>query len=321
MDGYTAQLQAEAAESEGILPQRSEPSTPRTEEQGTSSNSGTGGSKQTEAMDTLPSLSSVFGFAASWGKKLQADLQLDQFVDQVKKQSEEVTKAYTQDIAEFAQAVKTGAARGMDELSTRFSQIKTDIEAEFAEDKPVSDNAESEQLTRAVGEPSGREDMLKQQGLFGGIGRHFQVDALRQQQDRAKRLMSKLGADLEDLLRDAIVIEAPGSASTEEQKTAARKIIYDRRMAQLAAVQESEDTYLVDPSSRIEYAEFIKQFALDRKKDQTGKILKDNGSMADMIERLVPQKVSQDEFWTRYFFHEWMVDQEEARRRKLVEAA
>ncbi|KAJ2856323.1 hypothetical protein J3B02_001665 [Coemansia erecta] len=275
MDGYAAQLQAEAAESEGILPQPSEPSTPRIEEEGTSSNNGSS-QMQTNTMDSLPSLSTVFGFAASWGKKLQADLQIEQFVDQVKKQSEEVTKAYTQDIAEFAQAVKTGASRSIGEISTRFSQIKTDIEAEFNDNKRVPGSEQSGQSIIDTNASSNTEALQQEQGLFGNIGRRFQVDALRQQQEKAKRLMSKLGADLEDLLRDAIVIEAPGSASTEEQKTAARKIIYDRRMAQLAIIQESEGTYLVDPSAQTEYAEFIKQFELDQKKDQIDNILKDN---------------------------------------------
>ncbi|KAJ2707483.1 hypothetical protein FB645_000659 [Coemansia sp. IMI 203386] len=325
MDGYAAQLQAEAAESEGILPQLSEPSTPHNEEEqnGTTSTS----RHQTDTIDSLPSLGSVFSFAASWGKKLQADLQLDQFVDQVKKQSEEVTKAYTQDIAEFAQAVKTGATRGMDELSTRFAQIKTDFETEFNNDEQSgqkSSSTESEQSTRNVADALNDNTTPKQsqEGLLGGLGKHFQVDALRQQQERAKRLMSKLGGDLEDLLRDAIVIEAPGSAGTEEQKTAARKIIYDRRMAQLAAIQESETTYLADPSTRPEYTEFIKGFALDNEKNkQIDELLKEHAGIKDMMEKLVPKNVSREEFWTRYFFHAWLVDQEETRRKKLVEAA
>ncbi|KAJ2239495.1 hypothetical protein GGI13_007997 [Coemansia sp. RSA 455] len=282
MDGFGYQLQADAAEAEGCLPQSSSPET-----------------------ESLPSLSSMFGFAASWGKKLQTDLQLTQLVDQVKKQSEEVTKAYSQDISEFAQAVKVGATRGIDELSTRFTQIKTGIEAEFND----------EEGERSVtGEA---EDV----GLFGGIGRHFQSGTLKQQQETVKRLMSKLGTDLEDLLREAIVIEAP--ESTEEQRSAARKIVYDRRMAQLAAIQESADTYLVDPRGQVNtgFMEFIGEFSLDDQQDEIDVLRKENHVVAQMHKELVPEKVTEAEFWTRYFYQAWMVDQEENRRKKLVEAA
>ncbi|KAJ2493172.1 hypothetical protein IWW37_000822 [Coemansia sp. RSA 2050] len=279
MDGFGYQLQADAAEAEGCLPQ----------------------SSSTEA-DSLPPLSSMFGFAANWGKKLQNDLHLGQLVDQVKKQSEEVTKAYSQDIAEFAQAVKVGATRGIDELSTRFTQMKTELKEE-----------EEEHGERSVAEEDG--------GLFGELGRRFQPSALKQQQETAKRLMSKLGADLEDLWREAIVIEAPGS--TEEQRSAARKIVYDRRMAQLAAIQESTDTYLVDPRGLVNtgFMDFIGEFSLDDKQDEVEALLKENPAVAQMHKDLVPGKVAESEFWTRYFYQAWMVDQEENRRKKLVEAA
>ncbi|KAJ1724221.1 BSD domain-containing protein 1 [Coemansia erecta] len=324
MDGYTAQLQAEAAESEGILPQPSEPSTPQS---GLHTAEGAAGSGSTA--DSLPSLSSMFGFAASWGKKLQTELQLDQFVDQVKKQSEEVTKAYSQDIAEFAQAVKVGAARGMDELSTRFTQIKTDIETELREDtgdvkSRSADPSSKEGAVEGVAEATSKEKVTpaqQEKGIFSGLGKHFQVDALREQQEKAKRMMSRLGADLEDLLRDAIVIEAPGSASTEEQRTAARKIIYDRRMAQLAAIQESEHTYLSDPSTQPEFAEFESTYDFAQNKSQVEGLLSDGLAVSEIKKKLVPGSVSEEEFWRRYFFRAWMVDQEEARRKKLVEAA
>ncbi|KAJ2909301.1 hypothetical protein GGI21_002024, partial [Coemansia aciculifera] len=160
-------------------------------------------------------------------------------------------------------------------------------------------------------------------------------------QEKAKRLMSKLGADLEDLLREAIVIEAPGSASTEEQRNAARKIIYDRRMAQLAAIQESTDTYLVDPrttvveipgatnggaddsSSSSRFDEFVGEFSLDERQEEVALMLKeDNSVVAQMHKTLVEEKkVTEQEFWTRYFYRVWLVDQEEVRRKKLVEAA
>ncbi|KAJ2665290.1 BSD domain-containing protein 1 [Coemansia sp. RSA 1200] len=268
--------------------------------------------------------SSMFGFAASWGKRLQNELHLDQLVDQVKRQSEEVTKAYRDDITEFAQAVRVGAVRGMDELSTRFEQMKTELGAEFQRNGEESNAGGNASERQVASDNTGSEGPG---GILQGLGKHFQMDALKQQQERAKRLMGKLGTELEDLLRDAIVIEAPGSAGTEEQKSAARKIIYDRRMAQLAAIQESEDTYLVDPATKegndgSDFATFAKEFGLDdTRKEDADLLLKENPAMAALHTQLVPEKVTDSVFWTRYFFHAWMIDQEEIRRKKLVEAA
>ncbi|KAJ1875057.1 hypothetical protein LPJ55_000995 [Coemansia sp. RSA 990] len=243
MDGFGHQLATEAAEAEGCA-------------------------QQTENTDGN-GLASMFGFAAQWGKKLQSDLQLTEFVTEFKKQSSEVSKAYTQDLAEFAQLVKTGASRGLDELS---------------------------KLTQTASS---------------------QAD-LKQSQQRAQRILSRLGNDLEDLLRDAIVIEAPGSSSTEEQRQEARKIIYDRRMAQLAQMAEDRATFLNKVEDTEEYKRFIEKFDLDDRKQEIERLLKEE--IRDMYRDLAPQ-VSHDVFWTRYFYHAWLIEQEEIRRKKLVEAA
>ncbi|KAJ2851477.1 hypothetical protein IWW36_001116 [Coemansia brasiliensis] len=251
MDGFGHQLATEAAEAEGCSPQRTEGS----------STEGSG-------------LASMFGFATQWGKKLQSELQLTEFVTEFKKQSSEVSKAYSQDLAEFAQIVKTGASRGLDELSHKFTQLNT----------------------------SGQTDMLKQN------------------QQRAQRILSRLGSDLEDLLRDAIVIEAPGSNSTEEQKKEARKIIYDRKMAQLAQKAEDKATFLGKVEDTEEYRRFIEVFDLKDKNEEIERLLVD-GSIRNMYQELVPKEVTHEVFWTRYFYHTWLIEQEEIRRKKLVEAA
>ncbi|KAJ1834196.1 hypothetical protein LPJ70_006352 [Coemansia sp. RSA 2708] len=251
MDGFGHQLAADAAEAEGCAPTRSASSTP-----------------PDDRLDTA--FTSMFGFAAQWGKKLQSELQLDQFVDQLKKQSSEATKAYSQDLAEFAQVVKSGATRGIDELSSRLTQLNSDH------------------------------------------------TLLEQQQARAKRLLGRLGSDLEDLLRDAIVIESPGSNSTQEQREHARKVIYDRRMAQLAQIREAESTYVeaLGPDAD----RFVKEWDSEAHKEEIAGLLNDE-AVRGMFERLVPGTVAEDVFWQRYFFHAWMVEQEEARRKQLVEAA
>ncbi|KAJ2124030.1 hypothetical protein IW147_002137 [Coemansia sp. RSA 720] len=245
MDGFGYQLATDAAEAEGCAPTRSASSTPD---------------------ETDITFSSMFGFATQWGKKLQSDLQLTTLVGQLKQQSASVTQAYTQDIAEFAQAVKTGATRSIDTLSTQLHRLST------------NDTAPA---------------------------------------DRATRLLRSVGADLEDLLRSALVIEAP--QSTREEKEQARQLVYDRRMAQLAKIRESTDTFTEHPESA-EYDTFARAFSVEERRGEIDELRKDE-KMKEMMAKLVPEQVEEDVFWTRYFFHVKRVEQEEMRRKKLVEDA
>ncbi|KAJ2761618.1 BSD domain-containing protein 1 [Coemansia nantahalensis] len=236
------------------------------------------------------SFGAMFGAAASWGKRVKAELQLGQLVDQARKQSEEVSRAYTQDIAEFAQAVKTGATKGIDELSTRLGQLTADAQEELEDS--------------GSGNPEGE----RAEGPFAELRRRLQADG-----EKTRRLMSRVGTDLEGFLREAIVIEAP----------AENRVVYDRRMAQLAQLQEAEDTFLDDPSDGAQAAEFAafgEAFSLDSQRAEVARLLS-QANVAAVHARLVPDRVAETDFWARYFFRAWLVDQEELRRKKLVDDA
>ncbi|KAJ2592136.1 hypothetical protein IWW49_001190 [Coemansia sp. RSA 1797] len=246
MDGFGYQLATDAAEAEGCAPTQSTPSTP-------------------DEIDI--SFSSMFGFATQWGKKIQSDLQLTSLVGQLKQQTSSVTQAYSQDIAEFAQAVKTGATRSIDTLSTQLNRLSTQ-------------------------DP----------------GPHT---------DRAARLLRSVGTDLEDLLRSALVIEAP--QSTQEEKAHALQLVYDRRMAQLAKIRESPNTFTEHPEGA-EYDAFASAFSVDEMRGEIDELRKDE-KVAEMYAKLVPKQIEEGVFWTRYFYHVKRVELEEMRRKKLVEDA
>ncbi|KAJ2498916.1 hypothetical protein GGH96_003916 [Coemansia sp. RSA 1972] len=248
MDGFGYQLATDAAEAEGCAPTHSAPSTPD---------------------ETEITFSSMFGFATQWGKKLQSDLQLTSLVGQLKQQTSSVTQAYSQDIAEFAQAVKTGATRGIDTLSTQLNRLSTQDATQ--------------------GPPA----------------------------DRAAQLLRSVGADLEDLLRSALVIEAPQSTSEEREK--ALRVVYDRRMAQLAKIRESPATF-TEHQEGAEFDAFASAFNATERREEIDELRKDE-KIAEMYEKLVPEHVEEDVFWMRYFYHVKRVELEEMRRKKLVEDA
>ncbi|KAJ1717976.1 hypothetical protein LPJ61_006986, partial [Coemansia biformis] len=126
MDDLSLQIAADAAAAKDAGPENAAAATATAE-------TSTGDSAARPETEGL-SFGSMFGLAASWGKRVQAELQLGQLVDQAKKQSGEVSRAYSQDIAEFAQAVKSGATKSIDELSTRIGQLKTNAEEELSSD-------------------------------------------------------------------------------------------------------------------------------------------------------------------------------------------
>ncbi|KAJ2776458.1 hypothetical protein H4R18_005661 [Coemansia javaensis] len=271
----------------------------------------------------LLSFGTMFGAAASWGRRVQAELQLGQLVGQVKKQSEDVSRAYSQDIAEFAQAVRTGASRGVEELSTRFGQLKADVEKELATTTTTAAAAADDDDN----DNNASSDAGPRDGPLAGLRRRLmQIDG-----ETTRRLVGRVGTDLESLLRDAIVIEAPTTTAAaaaaggvgEEEEQQQQKIVYDRRMARLAQLQEAESTYLDDPSAGAQagdYAAFAQGFSLAAAGDDVRRLLAQD-NVAAMHGRLVPARVAEDAFWTRYFFRAWVVEQEELRRQKLVDDA
>ncbi|KAJ8747561.1 hypothetical protein K2173_013057 [Erythroxylum novogranatense] len=86
---------------------------------------------------------------------------------------------------------------------------------------------------------------------------------------------------------------------------------YSRFDNQLRAIQCNWDTYGVEPEDKVEYEKWRAAFwGLEQRREEISNLMNGNGVIREIFDGLVPDKVDEDGFWSRYFY-----------RRKLVKRA
>ncbi len=99
--------------------------------------------------------------------------------------------------------------------------------------------------------------------------------------------------------------------------------IQDRYKQELEQLQSNEQTYLTDPATNqaLFTGEWSDNFNPDSYKSQISDILIENSSMRLLYSQLVPAQISNNQFWSRYFFKVNQLEEEHKRRVKLLERA
>ena len=73
----------------------------------------------------------------------------------------------------------------------------------------------------------------------------------------------------------------------------------------------------MDPAST-EYQPWTKTFSVESKTDDISKDLENFRELRTSMEKLVPDKVTYEDFWRRYYFLRHSIETAEARRRDLL---
>jgi hypothetical protein len=99
--------------------------------------------------------------------------------------------------------------------------------------------------------------------------------------------------------------------------------IQDRYKQELEQLQSNEQTYLTDPANNqaLFSGEWSDNFNPDTYKSQISDILIENSSMRLLYSQLVPAQISNNQFWSRYFFKVNQLEEEHKKRVKLLERA
>ncbi|KAJ3042544.1 hypothetical protein HDV00_007078 [Rhizophlyctis rosea] len=252
-------------------------------------------------------------------------------VDAVKKQSEAVVDVYKRDIAEFVSVVTTESTTNIDRLAQTFHNVVVGGDEE--EDQPTtaatSNNSTPQRALRSEesSDDTAREDASAQQEATEGDnseGPDF-VAELEKVADKAETLLNSFSAGLSSFLSGAVAIVPP---LLEEEPRQPKKILYDRKSALLEALRSDPKTYLVDPSAPngaeadASLAERFESFkSTYNAPEQTAvitRLLSENGGMKELMDRLVPDEISAEDFWLRYFFRVTELEREEVARKKLM---
>lgn len=112
---------------------------------------------------------------------------------------------------------------------------------------------------------------------------------------------------------DVITLVATPAGTTE---------VYDSSKARLYSLQADPATYCNEPDGPQEqFDSWLYSFNLEEKKGEISELLVNTPSIRALYTKMVPAAVSHSEFWQRYFFKVFQLDQEEARRVALKQRA
>ncbi|KAM9842310.1 BSD domain-containing protein 1 [Aulostomus maculatus] len=112
---------------------------------------------------------------------------------------------------------------------------------------------------------------------------------------------------------DVITLVATPAGTTE---------VYDSSKARLYSLQADPATYCNEPDGPPEqFDNWLSSFSLEDKKGEISELLVSSPSIRALYTKMVPAAVAHSEFWQRYFFKVFQLDQEEARRVALKQRA
>lgn len=112
---------------------------------------------------------------------------------------------------------------------------------------------------------------------------------------------------------DVITLVATPAGTTE---------VYDSSKARLYSLQADPATYCNEPDGPPEqFDNWLCSFSLEDKKGEISELLVSSPSIRALYTKMVPAAVAHSEFWQRYFYKVFQLDQEEARRVALKQRA
>lgn len=112
---------------------------------------------------------------------------------------------------------------------------------------------------------------------------------------------------------DVITLVATPAGTTE---------VYDSSKARLYSLQADPATYCNEPDGPPEqFDNWLSSFSLEDKKGEISELLVNSPSIRALYTKMVPAAVAHSEFWQRYFYRVFQLDQEEARRVALKQRA
>ncbi|KAM3933758.1 BSD domain-containing protein 1 isoform 2-T2 [Leptodactylus fuscus] len=112
---------------------------------------------------------------------------------------------------------------------------------------------------------------------------------------------------------DVITLMATPSGTTEP---------YDSTKARLYSLQSDPATYCNEPDGLLaQFEEWLTTWDSDERKAEISELLVSSPSIRALYTKMVPAAVSHSEFWQRYFYKVYQLEQEEARRDALKQRA
>ncbi|KAF9903346.1 hypothetical protein EC991_003885 [Linnemannia zychae] len=143
----------------------------------------------------------------------------------------------------------------------------------------------------------------------------------------AEQYVNKFGAGMANFINNAVVISAP--EEKEASTTRSKRMVFDRKAAILEKLRTDPETYTVDPMTTIadndikgleRYRYFLQTFNMAEYQQRISRMLNEYPEVKALMNKLIPIEVADEElFWLRYHFRLYEIEEEEKRRKKLVQ--
>jgi len=98
-------------------------------------------------------------------------------------------------------------------------------------------------------------------------------------------------------------------------------VIVDRHQARILILESELSTYCTEPSDREDFMFWKEEFNLQSKTDEISNLLSDKEKIREAHSKLVPIAVSYSDFWERYYYKMFKLNQVDERRAALVKRA
>ncbi|KAK9325950.1 hypothetical protein V1517DRAFT_128269 [Lipomyces orientalis] len=147
------------------------------------------------------------------------------------------------------------------------------------------------------------------------------------------KYINQVGKEVAEFLKDAVTIDPGEEDYAEGTKTPIttdilfdvpddiKRQIYTTRLdAQLHALHTSTEPFLTD-SDDTAYQTFANGFSVDSQTATIAGDLDHYPELRKLMEKVVPEKITYEEFWKRYYFLREQINQEELRRKQLLNEA
>ncbi|CAK8531006.1 unnamed protein product [Lathyrus sativus] len=96
---------------------------------------------------------------------------------------------------------------------------------------------------------------------------------------------------------------------------------YSRFDVLVRGLQGDINTYLEEPEDLENFNEWKLGFELDNKEEEIENLIKENSVVDEIYEKVVPSKIDDERFWSRYFYKLHKLNQAEEARAKFVKRA
>lgn len=169
--------------------------------------------------------------------------------------------------------------------------------------------------------------------MFGVLKRQAQARLDELENVDFNKYLDQFGKEVKVLLKDAVTIDPGEDIDQDESTQLTKDVLFDvpedikrqiyttRLDAQLHALHTSVEPFLAADAGDATYDKYASEFSADSQTATIADDLEHYPELRKLMEKLVPEKIAYDEFWRRYYFLREQINQEEARRKKLLTEA